>query len=630
MPFRWDGWGWQRLGLKSFALGLPCRTESVLLLFLMTIDSTDDDGNARPGEHPAVSPSKFMRELRPEYYSDTRTRTSYQLSASALEYHLDSITSRNQTHEFEIFCRKLCERTICPSLRPQTGPDGGGDSKADTETYPVAEEISELTYVGAANGGRERWAFAFSAKASWIDKVRKDVKGLAETGRAYDKIIFVTSRFAKAKDRARIEDELSKEYRIPVTIHDRSWIVKEVVENDRADLAFNYLKVGESVADDLRLGPTDYRRSQYLVDTERMIEDPEAFNGMEHQLAAEALVAAKLSRGLERPRIETDGRFARAIRLADAHGTYRQKLEARYEQIWTAFWWFDDFRFLNESYDGLETRALQSNDAKNLEFLCNLNQLLVNAVVHHHMTREQCRLNERTLNLKRALETIAQDLDRPNNSLEAQTALLRIELNRAMMAHERDALPTIWRGFTAVLEKARGLGEFEADKLVSFIEVAGQFSGNDPTYNDLVEKLAEFVGIRKSEGEGALVLLKRAQKLDFSDQFDMIRWLGKAAIGLTKREYAEHLIDAVQLLTLAYRSAGLPWAARSSCIFAAASIIIEGEKSSTLPVSVIPTIKIWAWIALELCHLPDFLFAIQLMNGFVVGLPLTDESKANC
>jgi hypothetical protein len=595
---------------------------------LMTDDVAEGGKCVNRGVPRGVSPSKFMRELRPQYYSDTQERTSYFLSASTLEYHLDSITSRNQTHDFEIFCRKLCERTICPNLRPQTGPDGGGDSKADTETYPVAEEISGLTYVGDANGGSERWAFAFSAKATWADKVRKDVSGIAETGRPYSRIICVTSRFAKAKDRARVEDELSKKYGIPVTVHDRSWIVKEVIENERIDLAVNYLNVGEPVTDPLRLGPTDYSRFQELRDAERTIEDPEAFRGMERQRATEALVAAKLSRGLERPRVETDGRYARAIRLADADGTYRQKLEARYEQIWTAFWWFDDFGFLNASYDDFESRALKSDHAKNLEFLGNLNQLLVNAVIHGHMTHEECRLDERTAKLEQALEAIAQNLDRPNNGLEAQTALTRIALNRAMVARDRDALPAVWQGFSAILEKAGGLGEFDADSLVSFIEVAGQAAGNDPAYNDLVEKLADFVGSRKSEAEGALILLKRARKLDFADRFDMIRWLGKAAIGLTKREYAEQLIEAVQLLMLAYRSAGLPWAARASCVFAASSIIIEGEGDSELSVSIVPTMKIWAWNALERCHLPDFLFAIQLLNGFVAGLPLTEESKA--
>lgn len=63
-----------------------------------------------------VSPTQFMRELRPEYYSDTEDRVNYFLETPTFEYHLDSITSRNQTLDFEIFCRKLCERTICPNL----------------------------------------------------------------------------------------------------------------------------------------------------------------------------------------------------------------------------------------------------------------------------------------------------------------------------------------------------------------------------------------------------------------------------------------------------------------------------------------------------------------------------------
>ena len=575
-----------------------------------------------------VSPSEFMRKFRPEYYSDTEERTSYSLSSSTLEYHLETITTRNQTHEFEVFCRKLCERTICPNLRPQTGPDGGGDSKADTETYPVADEITGLTYIGTANRGQERWAFAFSAQKTWSRKVRNDVKGIVETDRAYDRIFFVTSRFARAKDRARIEKELTKTYRIPVTILDRSWIVSEIVEKDRADLAFNYLRVGEAVNDIQRLGPTDYSRAQHLSEIERAIEDPEAFRGMESQRVTEALVAAKLSRGLEHPRFKIDGRFDRAIRFADEHGTYRQILESKYEKIWTAFWWFDDFEFLNNSYDDFESFALQSDHAKNLEFLGNLNQLLVNLVVHEHMTREECRYDERTANLRQTLASVADDKDRPNNSLEAQTSILQIELNEAILAHDTSDLSKIWRGLSVILKKANGLTEFDAETLVSFIEVAGNAAGDDPDYNDLVEQLSDFVSKRKSEGEGALILLKRARKLDFTSRFEMIRLLGRASIGFNKREYAQHLIEATQLLTLAYRNAGLLWAARATCIFAIASIIIEGEDDSEIPASIVPITTVWAWIALELSHLPDFLLAIQFTNRFVSSLPLTDESKS--
>jgi hypothetical protein len=114
----------------------------------MTKDAANGGDRVKREIPHGIAPSDFMRELRPEYFSDTQKRAAYVLSASALEYHLETITSRNQTHDFEIFCRKLCERAICPNLRPQTGPEGGGDSKADTETYPVADEISRLTYEG--------------------------------------------------------------------------------------------------------------------------------------------------------------------------------------------------------------------------------------------------------------------------------------------------------------------------------------------------------------------------------------------------------------------------------------------------------------------------------------------------
>src|SRR5574341_220145 len=149
-----------------------------------------------------VSPSQFMRQSRPELYSDSTPRVKHQLKAEVLSHHLDTITERNQTHDFELFCRKLCERTICPNLRPATGPEGGGDSKADTETSPVSDEISKLTYVGLANNGSERWAFAFSAKKTWADKARSDVAGIMATNRSYKRIFFVTSRAARAKDRA--------------------------------------------------------------------------------------------------------------------------------------------------------------------------------------------------------------------------------------------------------------------------------------------------------------------------------------------------------------------------------------------------------------------------------------------
>ena len=42
-----------------------------------------------------LSPSAFMRQLRPEFYSDTVDRTTYLLDAPTLGYHLETITARS-------------------------------------------------------------------------------------------------------------------------------------------------------------------------------------------------------------------------------------------------------------------------------------------------------------------------------------------------------------------------------------------------------------------------------------------------------------------------------------------------------------------------------------------------------
>lgn len=572
-----------------------------------------------------ISPSQFMRQIRPELYSDSTSRVKHQLKAEILSHHLDTITERNQTHDFELFCRKLCERTICPNLRPATGPEGGGDSKADTETSPVSDEISKLTYVGLANNSSERWAFAFSAKKTWADKARSDVAGIMATNRGYKRIFFVTSRAPRAKDRARVEDELTREYGIQVTIHDRTWILDEVIEKNRRDLAYNYLGIGDETSD-LDLGPSDYSRKQQLADIEKELTDPSAFVGMKIQRATEALVAAKLARELELPRADVDGRLLRAVRLADDGGTHRQQLTARYETLWTAFWWFDDIKAIVDGYDDFEALVVGSEHATNLEMLCNLAQLLFNAVIHGHLKSEQAGLQPRVARLSSRLAELASDSDRPNNALEARTSLLTIQVNEALTAGEPGRLASLWPQFGDILSKADGLGEFDAKRLTKLIEVFGPVAGKDRGYRDLVDQVSDFVAKRTGESHGALVLLKRAHQLDFDENMEMIRLLGKAARLLSKKEHAEDFVHAHALLAVAYRSAGLLWAARASCASAAATLFIEADEGSELPATIFPTLMNAAWQAVELKHFPEVLETVQVARGCLNSLPFDDES----
>jgi hypothetical protein len=592
-----------------------------------TADVAHAGSNKMPMKTPkkGVSPSEFMRKIRPELYSDSTPRVKHQLKAEVLSHHLDTITERNQTHDFELFCRKLCERTICPNLRPATGPEGGGDSKADTETSPVSDEISKLTYIGLANSGSERWAFAFSAKKTWAEKARSDVAGIIATNRGYKRIFFVTSRAARAKDRARVEEELTRESGVPVTIHDRTWILDEVIEKNRRDLAYNYLGVGDE-SSDIDLGPTDYSRKQQLADIEKELADPSAFVGLEMQRASEALVAAKLARGLELPRADVDGRLLRAVRLADDGGTHRQQLTARYETLWTAFWWFDDIKGLIDGYDSFEALVIDSEHAMNLELLCNLAQLLINAVIHDHLTPEQAQLQPRLARLSSRLAVLARSSERPNNALAARTALLTIQVNEAWMAGESEQLAPLWPQFGDIITKADGLGEFDANGLIRLIEVFGQVAGKDRGYRNLVDQVCDFVTKRTGESQGALILLKRADQLDFDENMEMIRLLGKAARLLSKKEHAEDFVHAQNLLGVAYRSAGLLWAARASSTSAAATLFIEADENGELSAIMFPTLMNAAWQAVELKYFPEVLQIIQTARGCLNSLRFDDAS----
>ncbi len=149
-------------------------------------------------------PSDFMRARRPELYSDSRVLAENSLSRELLEYHLETLTNRKQETHFEYFCRRLAEKELCPNLLPQTGPTGGGDSKVDSETYPVAEAISERWYEGIGQeAAQQRWGFAFSAKKDWRTKVASDVEKIVSTNRDY-KLITLSLQSIHSRQEARV------------------------------------------------------------------------------------------------------------------------------------------------------------------------------------------------------------------------------------------------------------------------------------------------------------------------------------------------------------------------------------------------------------------------------------------
>jgi Protein of unknown function (DUF2950) len=65
------------------------------------------------------TPKQMLRERRPERFSDSSAQFASRIDRSTLEYHLSTLTSRNQESDFQNFALKLTQLGICPNLRPQ-------------------------------------------------------------------------------------------------------------------------------------------------------------------------------------------------------------------------------------------------------------------------------------------------------------------------------------------------------------------------------------------------------------------------------------------------------------------------------------------------------------------------------
>lgn len=555
-----------------------------------------------PGE---FRPSEFMRARRPELFSDSKITGEPRLTREAFEYHLHTLTSRKQETEFEHFSRRLAERELCPNLLPQTGPTGGGDSKVDTETYPVADQIALRWYEGLPkDASQERWAFAFSAKEKWRSKVQSDVEKIADTGRDYKLIYFITNQFVRDKQRAEVEGALEKQHKVTVRILDRSWIVKSVFENGRLLLAIETLNItgyDEVVAK--VAGPRDVEREAELKEIEAQISDSARYQGVAYQQAEDCLRAALLARALELPRVEVDGRFARAERIADKVDHPQQRLRIAYNKAWTAFWWYDDFEELNRLYDRVEELAIGSHQATDLELLVNLWTVLNTTVRRGQLDPTGAKLEVRTESLKAALEQLIADKRRANNSLMARTDKALMDLQLA--ASNESSLDGVLQDLREIINASEGLVAYPIEPIGKIVRELGDFLTDNDRYDELFETIVSITERRVSNGEAGRALVARGfQKLGKGKTYDAITLFGRAQQKLAMHEYRGELVSALVGCGLAYESAGLLWAARANVLAAANQAFSEYWEHGKIIPQALTCLRKLIWLELQLGRVP--------------------------
>lgn len=555
---------------------------------------------------------EFMRARRPQLYSDTLHAEVGDMDRRQFEFHLHSLTSRKEETAFENFARVLAEKELCPNLIPQTGPTGGGDSKVDTETYPVAPAIATLWYEADPKSAGQRWGFAVSAKADWKPKVRSDVAKIVATGRPYALIYFISNQAIKDKDRADMEDALTAEHGVQVRILDRSWIVDKVARNRRWDIVAETLQFELTRKMVSTPGPLDAGRLRDLEALDQKIEAASA-SAVTLELVEESLQSALLARGLDRPRHEVDGRFERAVRLA-RKASSRQRQRIWYQKAWTALWWFDDVGEAARLYDLLAAEVLPSDSIWDIDDLVNLWLALQTGRAPDEA---------RTAALRAALQRHADDKFKETSSLWARTQLLLMDLVAGMRS-KGNLQPTL-AGMRQVLGEVRRQIEFPIEPVVRVVRELSDVIGDSPGYDELLDAVIDIERERNGDrAAGELLLQRGLQKLERKRAYDAIDDLAKSQMLLAQEDSRDQFIAALCGTGLAYESAGLLYAARANLVSALDRCLYSWFKESAVDHRALPLLKKLAWLELQLGRVPYVLAWVKWFAPIQVALSLNE------
>ncbi|AYH44447.1 hypothetical protein [Azoarcus sp. DN11] len=578
-------------------------------------------------QEQAPSPRELMRARHPDLFSDSVVESRPVLARPVFDHHLDTLTARKEEYQFEHFCRLIAEKEICPNLRIQTGPTGGGDSKVDSENYPVAKEISERWWVGEPAGGSERWAFAFSAKKKWKPKLEADVENVLSTKRDYKRIYFFTNQLVSDRVRASTEDALTKTAGIPVHIMDRNWLADRVYRHGHLGLAISALQIEDASHEgSVRRGPEDTRRKADLEELDAQISDPGRYEGARYQLVEDCLRAANLARGLDRPRVEIEGRFAMADRIARELAIPSQLLRVAYQRAWTAHWWFEDFNEFLAHYDEVECHAAGSTEAHDQERLLNLNQLLITLERRNLVPADRSRATDRCQALVAQLKALEGDEARPNNALFARMLRTFVNLTDAMYGRDSQALSTAWADLKEIAEASKQLGQFPFSSLFGMVREMSELF-DTPEFDSLYELVVDVQRQRVSDGEAGESFRSRGrQKMRNEKPYEAIRWLGRAEELFVKEEYQRQLILTLLDGSYAYERVGLLWAARNKLIVAIERAVRMFQTVGEMPGLAHHCLRRLTWIEMQLGRIPQVLQAI-VWARFCEGL-LTSTGRS--
>lgn len=517
------------------------------------------------------TPSQFYKQRRPENFSDSEVIWEYQLPREVLSLELINITTNQKENEFELLCRRLAEKLIAPNLIPQVGPTGGGDGKTDSETYSVSPCISDRWFT-PENGWEkdEKWAFAISAKETWKSKAESDIKNISGTKRGYTKIYFMTNQLPSSKKKKDAQDELKNEYKLDVVILDGKWILDKVYDNNLIDLVVDCLNLSQTFKNKKTIvGPNDTQRLKELHELEEKINNPKRYSEYDFQLFNDSLDSAIISRTLELPRDEVEGKFDRVKRICKKINLDKLFRKYHYQRAWTYFNYYDDFDSFIEEYNEFKKYYSITPHIAEMENYFTLIQILSTIDLTKYHTTFTKEKNELIVLLKEYID----DTKQTSSALIARTDILLLNIQDDIR-NKKDSSEK-FKELGTIINESLSFMEYPFELYKDIFEEMGNIFYDNVEFDNLVNTLALVSEKRNSEISSANVYFKRGiQKYENKAYKESIVYFGRSVRKLSKEETHYVLSLVLAGLGYSYRELGLIWAA-NNCFISSASISLR-------------------------------------------------------
>ena len=461
-----------------------------------------------------------FRRVNNELFSDTEIVYENRLTPELFDLTLSKLSQERRQVQFENFVLAVATRMITPNIKPQTGPDGGGDGKVDGETYPVDRAISDKWWVSDGSSGDQRWAVAISVKKNWKQKVDDDVRKIVGTNRGYTRVLFFTNQKIPSRIRFSEEEKMSEKYSVTVSIFDGTWCSFVVFEQNCLDIALEKLAFSQEYRKkNVKVGPNDKKRQEDLDRLEKDILSHVA-QDRDTNYVDDLLTTCLLSRGLSRPRQETEGRFQRAMREASTHGSDIQRFNIVYYHALTSFFWFYDVNTTCRDYLTLKEYTIRYPAVKNLEHLASILTIFINTKAYGISCFE---------GLEDEILFFEELRARPNLSEPSQCFidLFLCEYRISQLIFQQSDPTEEVKLLLSLIQKSTKFLDIKIEPHATVIDSLSSHITDCPAFEDLVDLIADITSKRGAELQGANVHFARGETLfEHGEYVPAIRHLG--------------------------------------------------------------------------------------------------------